>query len=148
MIALVQRVTRSSVRVEGETVAEIGLGLNVLLGVLKGDGEQDVEKLVNKIPHLRIFADDAGRMNRSLLDVEGEALVVSQFTLAGDVRKGRRPSFDAAMPPQEAKALYERFCESLAAQGVPVRTGVFGAMMEVEILNDGPVTFILDSGEL
>ena len=148
MIALIQRVKHSSVRIGDETVAQIGSGLNILLGVLKDDDETDIEKLVNKIPHLRIFADEEGKMNRSLLDVGGEALVVSQFTLAGDVRKGRRPSFDAAMPPQEAKALYEGFCEALENRGVPVRTGVFGAMMEVEILNDGPVTFIFDSKEL
>ncbi len=148
MIALVQRVKHSSVTIEGEVVARIGRGLNILLGVRKEDGESDIEKLVNKIPHLRIFADEAGKMNRSLLDVGGEALVISQFTLAGDVRKGRRPSFDAAMPPQEAKGLYERFCEALESKGVPVHTGVFGAMMEVEILNDGPVTFIVDSKEL
>jgi len=147
MIALLQRVRRSVVRVEGEEIARIGRGVNILLGVLKGDTPADVEKLVGKIASLRIFPDDSGRMNRSLRDIGGEALVISQFTLAGNVKKGRRPSFDGAMPPVEAKVLYESFCECLAAS-VPVRTGRFGAMMEVEILNDGPVTFILDSREL
>ncbi|WP_457597514.1 D-aminoacyl-tRNA deacylase [Hydrogenimonas sp.] len=147
MIALLQRVTASSVRVEGEEVARIGPGLNVLLGVLDGDSEEDIAKLVPKIAHLRIFADDAGKMNRSLLDIGGEALVISQFTLAGSVKKGRRPSFERAMAPKEAKRLYEAFCEALAAY-VPVKRGLFGAMMEVAIHNDGPVTFIVDSREL
>jgi D-tyrosyl-tRNA(Tyr) deacylase len=147
VIALLQRVSRSSVRVEGREIARIGRGLNILLGVLKGDGEAEIEKLVPKIVNLRIFADEAGRMNLSLRDIGGEALVVSQFTLAGSVKKGRRPSFDAAMPPEEARRLYERFCEAMAHH-VPVRTGRFGAMMEVEIVNDGPVTFIVDSREL
>jgi len=147
MIALIQRVSRSSVDVGGTKIAGIGPGMTILLGVFRDDSEAEIERLMKKIPHLRIFADEAGRMNRSLIDIGGEALVVSQFTLAGDLRKGRRPSFDAAMPPLEAKRLYERFCERLA-EYVPVQTGRFGAMMEVEILNDGPVTFILDSREL
>ncbi len=148
MIALIQRVSRSSVTIDGETVAEIGQGLTILLGVLRGDDRSDVEKLAVKIPHLRIFSDEAGKMNRSLLDIGGEALVVSQFTLAGNVKKGRRPSFDAAMPPKEAKELYEDFCDALRGAGVGVETGRFGAMMEVEIVNDGPVTFIVDSKAL
>ncbi|WP_456449737.1 D-aminoacyl-tRNA deacylase [Hydrogenimonas sp.] len=147
MIALIQRVSRSSVKVEGREIARIGRGFNILLGVLEGDSETDIEKLVPKLVHLRIFADEAGKMNRSVLDIDGEALVVSQFTLAGSVKKGRRPSFDDAMPPQEAKRLYDIFCERLAKH-VPVQTGEFGAMMEVEIHNDGPVTFIVDSKEL
>ncbi len=148
MIALIQRVSRSSVTIEGEKIAQIGQGMTILLGVLKGDEEKDIDKLVAKIPYLRIFSDEAGKMNRSLLDIGGEALVVSQFTLAGSVKKGRRPTFDAAMEPSEAEKLYELFCQALQAAGVTVKTGRFGAMMEVEIINDGPVTFIVDSREL
>jgi len=147
MIALLQRVKRSSVTIDGEEVARIGRGLNILLGIMRGDDENDIEKLVGKIVHLRIFPDEEGRMNRSLLDTGGSALVVSQFTLAADVRRGRRPSFDAAMPPQEAERLYDRFVTHLAGH-VPVQTGRFGAMMEVEILNDGPVTILVDSHHL
>jgi D-tyrosyl-tRNA(Tyr) deacylase len=147
MIALVQRVRRSSVTVEGKEVARIGPGMTVLLGVFREDTEEEIARLMKKLPHLRIFADEEGKMNRSLLDIGGEALVVSQFTLAGNVKKGRRPSFDRAMPPEEAERLYERFCGELE-RFVPVKRGIFGAMMEVEILNDGPVTFILDSREL
>ena len=147
MIALIQRVRRSSVTVEGKEVARIGLGMTVLLGVFREDTEEEIARLLKKLLHLRIFADEEGKMNRSLVEIEGEALVVSQFTLAGSVKKGRRPSFDRAMPPAEAERLYERFCEELE-RFVPVKRGVFGAMMEVEILNDGPVTFILDSREL
>jgi D-tyrosyl-tRNA(Tyr) deacylase len=147
MIALVQRVRRSSVTVEGEEVAQIGRGMNILLGVFRDDDEEAIGKLMKKLPHLRIFPDEEGKMNRSLVEIGGEALVVSQFTLAGSVRKGRRPSFDGAMPPAEAERLYEAFCEALEAY-ILVRRGLFGAMMEVEILNDGPVTFILDSREL
>ena len=147
MIALLQRVSRSAVRVDGEEIARIGNGLNILLGILKGDGEEEIEKLHRKIVALRIFPDEQGRMNRSIEEIGGEVLVISQFTLAGNLRKGRRPSFDNAMPPGEARELYELFCRRLSAS-VPVQTGRFGAMMEVEILNDGPVTFILDSSEL
>lgn len=147
MIALLQRVSRSLVTVDGETVGKIGLGYNILLGVLKGDDETDIEKLIQKIVNLRIFADENGKMNKSILDVGGEALVVSQFTLAGIVKKGRRPSFDNAMPPEIAKRLYEEFCLQLGKH-IEVQTGKFGAMMEVEIINDGPVTFIIDSKEL
>jgi D-tyrosyl-tRNA(Tyr) deacylase len=147
MIALVQRVRRSSVTVEGKEVARIGPGMTVLLGVFREDTEEEIDRLLKKLPHLRIFADEEGKMNRSLVEIGGEAMVVSQFTLAGSLKKGRRPSFDRAMPPAEAERLYERFCEELE-RFVPVQRGIFGAMMEVEILNDGPVTFILDSREL
>jgi D-tyrosyl-tRNA(Tyr) deacylase len=147
MIALVQRVRRSSVTVEGKEVARIGPGMTVLLGVFREDTEEEIARLLKKLPHLRIFADEEGKMNRSLVEIGGEALVVSQFTLAGSIKKGRRPSFDRAMPPAEAERLYERFCEELE-RFVPVKRGVFGATMEVEILNEGPVTFILDSREL
>lgn len=144
MIALVQRVSRSSVVVDGKEIAHIGIGYNILLGVLKGDDIEDIEKLIPKLIHLRIFADEAGKMNRSILEIGGEALVVSQFTLAGSVRKGRRPSFERAMPPEEAKRLYTLFCDELGGH-IPVQRGEFGAMMDVEIHNDGPVTFIVDS---
>jgi len=144
MIALIQRVSRSAVRVEGEIVGEIGPGVNILLGVLRGDSRGDIDRLISKIPVLRIFPDETGRMNRSLIDVGGSALVISQFTLAANLKKGRRPSFDAAMSSEAARELYEAFCRELARQ-VPVEQGVFGTHMEVEILNDGPVTLILDS---
>ena len=147
MIALIQRVSRSSVRVEGRIVGEIGTGVNILLGVVRGDTREDMDRLISKIPVLRIFPDETGRMNRSLIDIGGSALVISQFTLAADLKKGRRPSFDNAMPPEEARKLYEEFCRELS-QHVPVKRGIFGAMMEVEILNDGPVTLILDSRAL
>ncbi len=147
MIALLQRVGASSVSVEGERIAAIGPGLNILLGIFRGDDESDIERLLKKIPHLRIFSDEAGRMNRSLLEVGGEALVVSQFTLAGNLKRGRRPSFERAMPPAEAEPLYERFCD-LLGEIVPTARGRFGASMEVVIVGDGPVTFILDSKEL
>jgi len=147
VIALLQRVRRSSVTIDGETVGEIGVGYTILLGVVKGDSEEDIEKLIPKLINLRIFADEQGKMNKSILDVGGQALVVSQFTLAGSVKKGRRPSFENAMPPEDAKRLYEQFCQRLS-QHVEVQTGRFGAMMEVEIVNDGPVTFIIDSKEL
>ncbi|RUM44904.1 MAG: D-tyrosyl-tRNA(Tyr) deacylase [Hydrogenimonas sp.] len=147
MIALLQRVRRSSVTIDGETVGEIGVGYTILLGVVKEDSEEDIEKLIPKLINLRIFADEQGKMNKSILDVGGQALVVSQFTLAGSVKKGRRPSFENAMPPEDAKRLYEQFCQRLS-QHVEVQTGRFGAMMEVEIINDGPVTFIVDSKEL
>ena len=147
MIAVIQRVTSSSVSVGGETVARIGAGLNLLLGVVDGDTEKEVQTLVNKIVRLRIFADDAGKMNRSLIDTGGEMLVISQFTLAGNVKKGRRPSFDNAADPSEAKRLYEHFI-ALASESVTVRRGVFGADMKVSIENDGPVTFIVDTAAL
>ncbi|ADV45583.1 D-aminoacyl-tRNA deacylase [Nitratifractor salsuginis] len=147
MIAVLQRVSRSLVRVDGEVVGEIGRGMNILLGVVKEDTRKDIDKLIAKIPHLRIFPDEEGRMNRSLIDCGGSALVISQFTLAANVKKGRRPSFERAMVPEEARELYEAFCEALA-EYVPVERGIFGAMMEVEIHNDGPVTLILDSREL
>ncbi len=147
MIALLQRVKNSSVTVNGKKISEIGKGLNILLGVVKGDSEEDIEKLVRKIVNLRIFSDEEGKMNRSVTDVGGEVLVVSQFTLAGSVKKGRRPGFDNAMEPKRAKELYEKFCEEIG-KFVPTKTGEFAAMMDVLILNDGPVTFIVDSKEL
>jgi D-tyrosyl-tRNA(Tyr) deacylase len=133
--------------VDGKVVGKIGKGINILLGVVKGDTQEDIDKLLRKIPFLRIFEDDRGKMNLSLIDIKGEALVVSQFTLAGNVKKGRRPSFDDAEEPARAKELYEEFVKRLS-EYVPVRTGVFAAHMKVFIENDGPVTFIINSREL
>jgi len=144
VIALLQRVRHSAVRVEGEIVGEIGVGLNVLLGIFKDDDETDIALLVPKILHMRIFEDNEGKMNRSLLEVGGELLVISQFTLAANIKKGRRPSFDGAMPPERAKALYEKFILTCKAHA-RVQSGVFGATMDVEIHNDGPVSIIVDS---
>lgn len=139
-----QRVSEARVSVRGEIVGEIGPGLVVLLGVQRGDDEADVERLTAKVARLRIYEDDVGKFDRSLLDVGGAALVVSQFTLIADTGKGNRPSFAAAAPPEEAEPLYDRFCEALAAAGVPVERGIFGARMAVSLVNDGPVTIILE----
>ncbi len=148
MRAVIQRVLRSSVTVDGQNIAQIGRGLAVLLGVEKGDTEKQADYLADRIAGIRIFEDECGKMNLSVLDVGGEALVVSQFTLAGDCRKGRRPGFDNAAPPDEAERLYERFVESLREFGVPVKTGQFQAAMLFSIDNDGPVTFVLESREV
>ena len=146
MRAVIQRVRHASVTVDGEITGEIGTGVLILLGVKSTDTEQDGAWLAAKISNLRIFADAEGRMNESLLDIGGGALVVSQFTLYGDCRKGRRPSFVGAAHPDHAEPLYERFCTQIADQGVGVvGRGVFGAMMDVALLNDGPVTLIIDS---
>jgi len=147
VITVIQRVSQSHVEVNGEIVGKIGVGLNILLGVVKGDTEEDIKKLVNKIVNLRIFEDEKGKMNLSLLDIKGEALIISQFTLAGNVKKGRRPSFDDAEKPERAKELYEKFCEEFSKY-VHVEKGIFAADMKVFILNDGPVTFIIDSKDL
>jgi D-tyrosyl-tRNA(Tyr) deacylase len=145
MKAVIQRVTRASVEVEGRSVGAIGAGLVVLLGIAKGDGEADCRFMVEKLRGLRIFADDAGKMNRSLVDVGGAILLVSQFTLLGSMKSGRRPGFEDAAPPEEAKRWYEHVSASLKLQGTKVETGVFAADMKVELVNDGPVTFLLDS---
>lgn len=144
MKAVIQRVTSASVVVEGETVGEIGRGILVLLGVEKGDDEVRADWLAEKIVNLRIFEDEAGKMNLSLPDINGSLLVVSQFTLAGNCAKGRRPSFDTAAPPEEGKRLYEYFIEAAKRLGLPVATGIFQADMQVSMVNDGPVTFILE----
>jgi D-tyrosyl-tRNA(Tyr) deacylase len=144
MKAVIQRVTSSSVVVGGETVGAIGLGIMVLLGVEKGDGEAQADWLAGKICDLRIFSDEAGKMNLSVQDVGGGLLVVSQFTLAGNCAKGKRPSFDTAAPPDEGERLYEYFVEAVKKLGVPVQTGIFQADMQVSLVNDGPVTFILE----
>jgi D-tyrosyl-tRNA(Tyr) deacylase len=144
MRAVCQRVTEARVRVADAVVGEIGPGLCVLLGVARGDGEEAAGRLAAKVARLRIFADEAGRFDRSLVDAAGGALVVSQFTLLADTAKGNRPSFTGAAAPEAAEALYERFCADLRAIGVPVAQGVFGAKMAVELVNDGPVTIVLD----
>src|SRR5436309_2672465 len=148
MRALLQRVSRASVTVDGQVVGQIDRGLLVFLGVGQGDSEVQVKTLADKIVYLRIFGDDEGKMNRSLLDIGGEVLVVSQFTLYADMRRGRRPSFTNAAPPAIAEPLVERFKEAVANYGLKVEGGVFGAYMEVELLNTGPVTIWLDSEEL
>jgi len=147
MKAVIQRVTRASVHVEGKTVGQIESGLLVLLGVAKGDGESDGRFLAEKIRALRIFSDEQGKMNRSLADIGGSALLVFQFTLLSRTANGRRPSFDEAASPNEAKRLYEQIVSELRDHGIHVETGVFAAHMQVELLNDGPVTFVLDSRE-
>jgi D-tyrosyl-tRNA(Tyr) deacylase len=146
MRAVVQRVSRAAVRVDGEVVGSCGPGLLVLVGAGHEDTSEAAERLAGKIARLRIFPDDAGRFDRSLLDVGGEALVVSQFTLLADSKrqKGTRPSFSDAARPEVAEPLIERFCGALREHGVPVETGVFGAHMDVELVNDGPVTIVLD----
>lgn len=145
MRAVLQRVARASVAVGGETVGTVARGWLVLLGVAPGDTLKEVEWLAEKVAHLRAFEDTDGKMNLSVLDVNGGALVVSQFTLYGECTKGRRPSFTAAAPPAVAEPLYEAFVVALKARGVPVNTGRFGADMQVELLNDGPVTFVIDA---
>lgn len=145
MIAVLQRVRQASVDVDGARIAEIGPGLLVLLGVAKGDVEADLAYIADKIVTLRIFSDEAGKMNRSIQESGGAVLLVSQFTLLGDTRQGRRPGFDAAAPPDAARNLYESVAKRLTAAGLPVQTGRFGALMQVSLQNDGPVTFILDS---
>ncbi len=145
MKAVVQRVTQSRVTVDGRETGAIGKGLMVLLGVARDDSTSDADWLADKIAGLRIFEDDDGKMNRCLADVNGSMLVVSQFTLMGDCRKGRRPSFIDAAPPEKAMALYRHFVGRIGAKGVRVETGQFGAAMEVSLINDGPVTLILSS---
>jgi len=145
MRAVVQRVSRASVTVDCEIVGRIGRGLLVLLGITHADTEAAAEYLAEKIAGLRIFEDDAGKMNQSVADVEGAVLAVSQFTLYGDVRKGKRPSFDDAARPEQARKLYEHFLDRIRALGLRCESGVFQAMMQVELVNDGPVTILLDS---
>ncbi|HTD44025.1 MAG TPA: D-aminoacyl-tRNA deacylase [Bryobacteraceae bacterium] len=146
MRAVIQRVSEARVTVAGSVLGEIGPGLLALLGVAKPDTAADAEFLAEKVLNLRVFPDEAGKMNRSLLDVTGALLVISQFTLYGDCRKGRRPSFDDAAPPEQARPLYEHFVEVARRSGVRVETGVFQAHMEVSLVNDGPVTLLVESG--
>ncbi|HEY6835285.1 MAG TPA: D-aminoacyl-tRNA deacylase [Gaiellaceae bacterium] len=144
MKAVVQRVSRARVTVGEEVAGEIGAGLCVLLGVARSDDSGAADRLAAKVAELRIFENDEGRFDRSLLDVHGQALVVSQFTLIADTAKGNRPSFTAAAPPEQAEPLYEAFCDELRGLGIDVETGSFGARMEVELANDGPVTIVLE----
>ena len=145
MRAVIQRVTSARVIIDGQEYSRIGVGLLVLLGVEKEDTAADGEMLARRIVELRIFEDDAGKMNRSIVEAGGQILAVSQFTLLGDCRRGRRPSFDPAAPPDVARELYQKFVEQISGLGIPVKTGVFQAMMDIELTNQGPVTFILDS---
>lgn len=145
MRAVIQRVERASVSVEGEIRGQIGAGFLVLIGVEEGDGDADFRYIADKAPNLRVFEDEQGKMNRSLLDVGGEVLAVSQFTLLGDARGGRRPSFITAARPETADPMYERLVADWRARGIRVETGVFGAHMKVSLVNDGPVTILLDS---
>jgi D-tyrosyl-tRNA(Tyr) deacylase len=147
MRAVVQRVSRARVTVGDDIVGEIGRGLLVLLGVGHEDGEDDADYLAEKIAGLRVFEDDSGKMNRAVGEAEGSVLVVSQFTLYGDVRRGKRPSFDAAAPPEKARTLYEYFVDRVLASGLRCETGKFQEMMQVEVVNDGPVTILLDSSK-
>lgn len=144
MIGLIQRVKKASVTIDNELFSSINAGILVLYGVEKGDEKEKAEKIADKISKLRIFEDENGKMNKSIKDISGEVLVVSQFTLAGNCAKGTRPSFDRAEAPDKANEMYEYFIQQLKDKGLPVQTGVFGAMMEVELINDGPVTFILN----
>ena len=145
MRALVQRVSRSAVFIDGELTAEIGRGMLILLGVGRGDTPEDIQYVAGKCIHLRIFEDEQGKMNRSLAEIGGQVLVVSQFTLYGDTRKGRRPGYSGAAPPELAEAYYNEFVDALRSRGVSVSTGRFGANMQVEIHNDGPVTLMVES---
>jgi D-aminoacyl-tRNA deacylase len=145
MRAVLQRVSRAKVTVDGQVTGDIGAGLMILLGVGRGDTSVVAASMAEKCANLRIFEDEQGKMNRSLLEVKGSALVVSQFTLYGDARGQRRPSFISAAPPEKAKALYEEFCAALCRLDVNVATGIFQAMMSVELINEGPVTILLDS---
>ena len=148
MRIVLQRVTRASVSVDGDVVGAIDAGLLILVGVADGDSEAQATALARKVAGLRIFADAEGRFNESVLDIGGAALVVSQFTLHADVRKGRRPSFTGAARPEVAEPLCDAFAEALRSEGVPVESGVFGAMMSVELVNDGPFTVVIDSADL
>ena len=148
MRAVIQRVTGACVRVDGEVVGQSGPGFLALIGVEVGDTDADLKYMADKVPNLRVFEDENGKMNRSLLDVGGEILAVSQFTLLGDARGGRRPSFIAAARPEMANPLYERLVEAWRGRGIHVETGRFGADMKVELVNDGPVTILLDSRKL
>lgn len=145
MIALLQRVNKASVEVGGETISEIGKGILIFLGIDKKDSKKDVEYLADKVVNLRIFEDNNSKMNLSIKDVGGEIMVVSEFTLAGDCKKGNRPSFDKAMPPEEAEKLYRDFIDSLRSKGIPVKEGIFRSFMHVSLINEGPVTFILNT---
>lgn len=148
MRAVIQRVSRAAVSIDESTVGEIAEGLLVLLGIQSADGDAEAQWMAEKIVNLRIFADKEGKMNLSLLDIAGDMLIVSQFTLYGDCRKGRRPGYSAAAPPETAEPLYNEFVKQVQALGIRTATGRFGAMMQVELTNDGPVTLLLDSDRI
>lgn len=148
MRAVLQRVARASVEIDGQAVASIPQGLLIFLGISKMDSQLDAGYLAEKIAHLRIFSDERGKMNRSVTDIGGAVLVVSQFTLYGDCRKGRRPNFDSAAVPGQALGIYDYFVQQLASYGFPVKTGVFQASMQVSLVNDGPVTFLVESKQI
>ncbi|OJI06346.1 D-tyrosyl-tRNA(Tyr) deacylase [bacterium CG10_46_32] len=148
MKAILQRVTASSVSIDGNVIGEIGRGLNVLLGIGQDDDESMVPKFTEKIVNLRIFQDEEGKMNRSLLDIKGEVLLISQFTLYGDCKKGRRPSFIKAADPEKGRVLYQKVIDAIQSYGIIITTGEFGGYMDVAIQNDGPTTIILDSNEI
>lgn len=145
MKIVLQRVKEAAVEVQGNVIGKIGQGICLLVGIEKGDSEEDAHYLANKVTELRIFPDEEGKMNLSVLDIQGEAMAVSQFTLAGSVKKGRRPSFDKAEEPEKAEKLFKYFVELIKQRGMKVETGVFQAMMDVHFINEGPVTFILES---
>ena len=147
MRACIQRVRKAQVEIADQVVGQIGPGLVLLLGVAEGDGEKEVQWLADKIVTLRIFSDSAGKMNRSLLDMQGQMMIVSQFTLLGNCRKGRRPSFIAAARPEQAEPLYRQFCQHVQGQGIQIATGQFAADMQVALVNDGPVTLLIDTAE-
>ena len=147
MRALLQRVTEAEVKVEGQKIGSTGAGLLILICAMAGDTQAEADQLINKITKLRIFKDDAGKMNKSIMDIGGSALVVSQFTLAADTKRGNRPGFSNAASPDKGRAVYEYFADGLAQAGVPVETGKFGADMKVSLINDGPVTIWLDTAE-
>ena len=148
MRAIIQRVKHAGVEIDGKINGKIDEGLLIFLGVGKGDSEKDLEYIADKTLTLRIFEDENGKMNKCISDINGEILVISQFTLYGDCRKGRRPSFDGAMPPKEAEMMYEKFVDYIKNSGLKIETGMFGADMKVDLLNDGPVTMILDSTKI
>ncbi len=148
MISLIQRVTKAAVHVKNETISEIGGGYAILLGIFEDDTIEDIEKSVKKIVHMRIMSDDQDKMNKSILDTNGEILLVSQFTLCGDISGGRRPSFIKAKKPDEAEKLYQTMIHKIASFGITVKTGKFGHYMDVEIHNDGPVTMLVDSKKI
>lgn len=145
MKALIQRVSRAKVTIKAKEISSIKRGMLVFLGVERGDAEKDIHFMAKKLANLRIFEDEAGKMNLSIKEIKGEMLVVSQFTLAADLRRGNRPSFDAAESPERAEKIYEELIREVIKEGIPVKEGVFGAMMEIELVNDGPVTFMLES---
>lgn len=147
MKVLIQRVKKASVTIDGKLFSSINKGILALVGIEKGDSEEQVEKLARKVVNLRIFPDENDKMNLSLIDIKGEMLIVSQFTLCGDCKKGTRPSFDKSAPPEIANMLYEEFIKKVKGYGISAGTGSFGAMMDVELINDGPVTFMLSDGQ-